>query len=314
MLDIKTAQKVFDKYNLGKVNSIENQATGVTGTVFDVNNKFIVKIQNDLTDEFRSERNALVCDILKEHTIKAPLLIALDVSKEIIKEKYILTTKLKGEALKYIWKNFSKADQKKIFFDYGKLMAQFHQIKMEKFGDPVDSNNQHDKWYDCIISRYKNNYEYVKKNRILSENILYMINDFFVNNNELLQVNTNPVLVHNDFQTKNIMYYNENLNGIFDFDECIGGHYEMDFLKTCLPFKAEKVWLDEIFKGYKTLGSISQDFPKRIKLYKLNFSLKVLKFTHVNNLKANFYQKKFIWAIDKILTEDWKFLDRLQDL
>ena len=207
MLNEKTAQKIFNKYDLGKVDSINNEATGITGTVFELNNKFIIKLQNDATDTVRSERNALICNILKENNIKAPLLIALDISQEIIPEKYIITTKLEGDNVRDIWEDLPKDEQKRIFFEYGKLMAEFHQIKLKKFGDPADKNHQFDDWYDCIISRYKKYYSYIKKHNILSEEILSGINKFFVKNDGLLQIKTNPVLVHNDFQAKNIKYY-----------------------------------------------------------------------------------------------------------
>ena len=308
MLNIETAQKIFSKYRLGKVNSIENQESGITGTVFGINNKYIIKIQIDATDAFRSERNAFVCGILAENSIKAPLLVALDTSREIIPVKYIIITKLEGENLKYVWKNLSKDEQKNIFFKYGKVMARFHQISLKKFGDPANDNEQFDFWHECILFRYKGYYDYVKRNNIISDEVLNDINSFFVKNDKLLQIKVKPVLVHNDFQTKNIKYYQSGWNGIFDFDESIGAHNEMDFIKTCLPFKAEKIWLDEILKGYKTSGSLSEDFSKRIKLYELNFCLKVLKFTHANNLLADFYKRKFSWAVGKILKEDWRFL------
>ena len=307
MIDNSIVQKILNKYTLDDFVYIKKQDGGITGTVFDINDKYILKIQNDNTDEFRSERNAFVCKILEENDIKAPLLIALDTSKEIIPEKYILASKLEGENLRDIWQGLPKDEQKKIFFEFGKLMARFHQIELEKFGDPADKSHQFDNWYDCIITRYRQHFDYVSKNNIISAELLEKMDKFFNKNDELLHVDTKPVLIHNDFQAKNIKYFKNKFNGIFDFDECLMAHNEMDFLKSCLSFKREKIWLDEILRGYKTIGELSDEFPQRIKLYMLNFCLKMLTFQHANKMITEKVKTKFSWAIDKIIKEDWKY-------
>ncbi|GEM_PF-4719777 len=309
MLDIPLTQKIFDKYGLGQVESVVKQAKGITGGVFEINGKFIVKIQNDEADVFRSERNAAVLEILKGSGIKVPELLALDVSEEIIPDKYIVMTRLAGENLKDNWLDFSEDQKKQIFFEYGSLMADFAQIVVPKFGELADPSQQFDNWHDCFIFRYKKYYDYLKRNHLVKEDILKEVNDFFVKNDHLLDIKVPSVLVHNDFQTKNLKYFNGKISGIFDFDECLGGHNEFEFIKTCLPFKKEKVWLDQIIKGYQTKVNLTQDFPQRIRLYTLKFCLKVLTFDHTSNLHSAFLHDKFHWAIDKILHEDWKFFD-----
>ena len=314
MLDVKIAQKILDKYSLGKLNSFYRHERGITGTVFDVNDKFIIKIQSDASDQVRSERNAFICTLLTKHEIPAPELVALDVSKEIMPEKYVIMTKLKGENLKEFWQDWPKEAQKEIFFEYGRLMARFHQIKMAHFGDPVDPNHQFDNWRDCVLTRYQRYANYLQKNKVVPMETLGVIDKFFSANDDLLKINVEPVLTHNDFQSKNLKFLNGELIGIFDFDECLMAHNELDFTKTCLPFKKEKVWLDEIIRGYLSLGSISEEFPLRIKLYTLKFCLKVLMFLHINGLSTPLLKNKFLWAIDKILTEDWKFFDHPEHL
>lgn len=313
MLTLNTAQKIFDVYYQGKIISFEKQASGITGGVFEINNKLILKLHVDKTDPLRADRNAFTCKILEKNNIKAPLLIAIDKSKKIAWEDYVLTTKLKGENLRNVWKNLDVERQRQIFFEYGRLMARLHQIKMEKFGDPADKNHQFSRWYDCFMARFSKNYDYINKNKIIPKNILKKIKDFFTENDELLHIKTSPVFVHNDFQAKNIKYLDGNLNGIFDFDECLGAHNEFEFIKTCLPFKKEKIWLDEILRGYKTVGLLSKDFPQRIKLYELNFCLKILVFSHANNLIFRPVKNKFLWAIDKILKEDWRFFEEFEE-
>src|SRR3989344_8998995 len=78
MIDSKTAQKILYKHDLGKLTSFKKHETGITGSVFELNGKYILKVQIDATDNFRPERNAFICRILNKHGIKAPHLIAVD--------------------------------------------------------------------------------------------------------------------------------------------------------------------------------------------------------------------------------------------
>lgn len=313
-MNIPLAQKIFDKHGLGRVDSVNKEAKGITGGVFDVNNRFILKIHREPTDPFITARNAAVCQIFKEHQIKAPELIALDVSKEIIPDNYLIMTKLPGENLKEQWLDFTDDGKKKIFFDYGVMMAEIHLIKMPYFGDLTNPAQQFNNWSDCFSFRFQKNFDYLKDRRLLNEKTLEQVNDFFLKNKYLTEINFNPVLVHNDFQTKNLKYVDGQISGIFDFDECLAGHNEMEFIKTCLPFKKEKVWLDQIISGYKSIGGLSEDFPQRIKLYTLKFCLKVLTFNHAVNLLSPHLEDKFNWAIEKILHEDWRYFDYPQHL
>jgi len=309
MLDFKTAQTILDRHRLGKLTSLKKHDTGITGSVFEMNENYILKMQMDAEDNLRLERNEWACRILGRHGIKAPEVVAVNMTKDALPSKYIIMSKIEGDNLSDVWKKLPEDMQRKVFFDYGRLMAQFHDIRMDRFGDPVDTARQSDDWHDCIKAIYINFYCYIGKHNILPKGILQRVNDFFKENDGLLHIKTKPVLIHNDFQAKNIKYLDGELNGIFDFDECLGAHNEMDFKKVCMPFKSEKVWLSEIMKGYRSAGTISNGFKERIKLYELNFCLKVMVFVHSNNLAINSMRDKYIGVIDNILTKEWDFFE-----
>jgi len=309
MISSETAQKILDRHNLGRLTSFEKQESGITGSVFSINNKIILKAQFDSMDPARSERNAIACSILQKYNIPSPRLIALDVSKELAPVNYVLISRLEGSNVRDIWKSLPEDEQKRLFFEYGKLMAKLHEIPMEKFGDPADKNRQFDEWYGCIAARFNANLKFAEENRLAPPEKLSAIRQFFSENSELLHVKAKPVFVHNDFQAKNIRYHSGKICGIFDFDEVLGAHNEMEFIKTCLPFKREKVWLKEILKGYRSIGTLSDKFEQRLKLYQLNFCLKMLIFAHSNGLKNDYLTNKFYWAINKVIKEDIDYFD-----
>ncbi|MDP2683788.1 MAG: aminoglycoside phosphotransferase family protein [bacterium] len=301
-LDQKTAQKILDKNSHGKVISISRETLGITGSVYNINNKYIIKIAGSSgQDKFRVERNATMCEILQKHGINCPEVIALDISKEVIEHKYLIMTKLEGDNLVDVWEKLPVDIQQLIAREYGQIMARIHQIKMKKFGDVLNNEQQFDSWHDFITGRFKMHLNYLATNAIVSSKTLAMVHDLLKDNDELLHVKDGPVLVHADFQSKNIKYHQGKINGIFDFDECLGGHNEFDFTKIFLPYTIDYAFKEMIVESYKEIGSLSSSFPKRVKLYSLGFLLNVLWFSHSNNLITIALKTKYIGAINELL-------------
>lgn len=301
-LDEISVQRILDKYNLGKIQRIKKEASGITGDVLRVNNQLILKVDSRRqTHKYRIERNAIMCEILEKNGILAPRTIALDTSKTIIKQEYIILTLLEGDNLIDVWETLPEHEQKSIAFEYGSTMAKIHQIKMEKFGDIVNNHLQYDSWYSFITGRYKKYFKYLEKNRILTDSILNQVKKLFNDNDTLFRVKTEPVLLHADFGSKNIKYYNGRLNGIFDFDESLGGHNEFDFTKVFLPYKVDRYFANWIVEGYERSGNLSSDFFQRVKLYSLGFLLNVLWFSHDSGLITPDLKAKYVGGIEDLL-------------
>ena len=303
-LDQKTAQQIWDKHHLGKIQTFKKESLGITGSVFSLNQRFILKIGGaNKQDKFRVERNALMCEILERNKIKAPQVVALDTSKKIIKEKYLIMTRLAGDDLSEVWEKLPGNVQQSIAVEYGEIMAKIHQIKMQKFGDIVNNNRQRDSWHQFIMGRYRKYLEYLERNNILPARMLVHVHGVIDDNNYLFRITSKPVLLHVDFKAKNIKYYKGRINGIFDFDECLGGHNEFDFTKIFLPYTIDRRYKEMIINSYKRIGRLSEEFICRVRLYSLGFLLNVLWFSHLNNLITPALKAKYIGSLYELLGE-----------
>ena len=303
-IDINSAQKIFDKHNLGKIQKIQQEALGRTDDVLKINDKFILKIDSGgKIHKFRMERNAMMCRILKKNGILAPGIVALDTSQRIIKQKYIIMTLLEGENLIDLWKKLPVDEQRSVAIEYGMMMARIHQIKMPNFGDIIDKELQYQSWYDYIIGRHNKYFQYLEEKSLLPFRILDQVKKLFQEKDKLFRIKTIPVLLHTDFCSKNIKYYNGRLNGIFDFDESSSGHNEFDFTKIFLPYKLDGLYIKWILKGYQQVGNISDDFFQRVRLYSIGFLLNVLWFSHASNVITPALTAKYVSGLEVLLKE-----------
>jgi len=144
-------------------------------------------------------------------------------------------------------------------------------------------------------------FSYLDGNLILSNQTLARVRNLFQDNDNLFDIKGQPVLTHVDFQSKNIKYYQGKINGIFDFDECLGAHNEFDFTKVNLPYTVDNSFIDGIIKGYREIGSLSEDFFKRVRLYSLGAILNALWFSHSNKLITPAFKAKYLKAIEDLL-------------
>jgi aminoglycoside phosphotransferase (APT) family kinase protein len=308
MITDTTIQNIMDKFELGKCNSWEKFRKGIGGVTFNINDAFVMKINQDTLDPFRAERNAEVIQLLAKHHLPVSQFIGLDISLDIIPDKYILCRKLVGDDLGKSWKTFPPEEQRNVFLSFGKILAEFHKIKLDRYGFIADDKT-FPTWAAFIDHKYRGYYSYIERHNIVPSEILQEFEQFYQRNKHLLNIDVEPVFVHNDFQAKNVKYVNGKITGVFDFDECLSGHNEHDFIKLYLPFKKEREYLDVILEGYRgNGGEVSKEFRQRLTLYCMIFCLKVLSYIHANNIDDEPRSEKFRQAIKDLLEEGKGFV------
>ena len=110
-----------------------------------------------------------------------------------------------------------------------------------------------------------------KKNKL--ENIK-TISDYFKDNEVLIEEENQPVLLHNDFQTQNIIVKEESgairINGLIDFDNWGIGVRAQDFIQIKywdLKQLNEPNLIKAFYEGYSKYYNIDKEFKKKIEIY-----------------------------------------------
>src|SRR3989338_4017050 len=97
--------KILKKYNLGNVKSVIPIKKGLINPSFLINNKYVLRIdksdrlKNLPGHDTRFEREKFLYNLLPNKGIPVPICLGLDLSGEIIPEKYILMSYIKGTSL-----------------------------------------------------------------------------------------------------------------------------------------------------------------------------------------------------------------------
>ena len=102
------------------------------------------------------------------------------------------------------------------------------------------------------------------------------IRDFYKDNKALIEDETEFVLLHNNFQSQNIIVKEElgviKINGIVDFDNWCVGSRAQDFIKIdywILKPLNNSSFYDSFYDAYSKYFTVKNDFKKKIDLYKL---------------------------------------------
>src|SRR3990170_255334 len=121
-------EKILTKYNLGVLKSCVQIKAGLINPAFLIYNLYVLRI--DKSDhlkkvkghETRFEREAFLYDLLPKRGIPTPRCLGFDSSREIIPEKYIIVSYIKGNSLSDGFSNLDKEIRQKLSFQMGEVI------------------------------------------------------------------------------------------------------------------------------------------------------------------------------------------------
>ncbi len=193
---------------------------------------------------------------------------------EVIKlgRNYLLMSKIKGREL--------SVKNKVLVRKAGELLAKIHSIEFPYYGWIINTEikPKFRDWVEFVYSDVDSKFRKIpKRYHLLRDKIKDIISD----NESLLDVKSEPCLLHKDYHSSHIITSGENIEGIIDWEWAMSGHNELDIAKSCLWMFEGKPELEGIFlEGYKKYGKITKDFNKRKRLYKLLILLSSLSFSY----------------------------------
>ena len=89
-LEKDTAQKVFDKFDLGAVESISRFEHGMINDVYSINGQYVLKVNFAHPELPKLTREAAIYTALPKYGIPVPKLYAHEESKDLLGYPYIL--------------------------------------------------------------------------------------------------------------------------------------------------------------------------------------------------------------------------------
>ncbi len=209
-------------------------------------------------------------------------LIYYDETKQLIPYLFSIQEYIHGKSLKNLYDkykgeifSFNKSKFLNLFSDMGEILGKLHNIKFNSFQPDIYSLSKEAKsnWLEIINSEFENQIQEAKKYKFNQED---EIRDFIKEHIYLLENETEPVLIHNDFQWNNIIIKDDpikfQIRGIIDFDNWRIGVRAQDFVRMeNITFKVinHKDIKLKFYEGYQKYYNIDENFYKKIDIYSL---------------------------------------------
>jgi len=182
--------------------------------------------------------------------------------------------KLSGTAIKK-WLEQHPDDETKLLPQIGRMMARLHQIQVDGFGAFDNERAKsgelvglHQTFSEAVWAGLPFNLDVLTKEGILTAEQSQAVTTLFGDENPLLDV-PQAVLVHNDFADWNLLTDGEDVTGILDWDECVGGDPTSDIACWSTFFDPER--LKGFLEGYWQVAEKPADFDERFELLRLRY-------------------------------------------
>ncbi|MFX0072269.1 MAG: dihydrodipicolinate synthase family protein [Candidatus Hermodarchaeota archaeon] len=245
---------------------------------------FSSKLEEKIDILLRNQTGTYIFDKQNPPIIPVANLIYYDETKKLIPYIYSVQNYIRGKPLYTILRqnltdsfNFNLSTTKfvNLFRNLGEMLGKIHTIKFNSFYETVKDIGKKEvkNWSDLFNRKLQTHIQEARTNKI--ENI-EEISRFFKKNESLIEDDEEPVLLHNDFHSKNIIVKEDHtkitINGIIDFDNWGVGVRALDFVKILyldLNLLNQPNLTNSFYEGYNNHNIVNNDFKKKIEYYSL---------------------------------------------
>lgn len=204
-----------------------------------------IKIERSKMADFITENNNLNTLINKNYYKKVPKVIEFG---KVNDKHYIILEKLDGARLSDIFKR-SNVDKKEYLIRYGKELAIIHQIPNNEFCGAKQR----------IINDIPTKENYKDIDGFLTPYLIYL------QENNIQK--DDSTFIHGDFHYANVLWKQNDINGVLDWEYSGRGFKEQDIAWACIlrPTQQFMDTLEDInyfLEGYSQLGHYNGDYIK----------------------------------------------------
>jgi len=288
-MDQKIVEKIFEVHGLGKVESVVKIEIGFTNKVYLINDKFILKVCEDKSNEQKFEIEVFFYNFFKDK-IPAPKISIFDKSKSIYGKFFMIYPKIEGDNLYSKWHLLSNDERKSIIKQLCDILRIINKSPYDEFVKLFKINFS-DNWHDKILNQIQNPLKKIEEKKLLSSEFIRVIKKFVDDNHNVLK-EQRLALVYWDAHFDNILVQNTKIVGILDFErtEVSSIDFVLDIIKRMVEYP--KKYMSEKFEkfakkeDYANLLNWFQEFypelfdfenlDKRLDLYSIEHDLSTL--------------------------------------
>lgn len=206
--------------------AINKVNVGFTNTIYNVNDKFIIKVCSDIENEPNFQKEIDFYNANKNNSL-IPKLYYYDNSKKEVSYFYEILEKIDGITLYNVWHTFNETERENIIKQLCEVMKKMH----SHVGNYYD-------WIEYNKKRFNDLFEKAKKQQLFNEAEIETLNKVYSLFDEFL-VSNEVVLIHNDIHFDNIFINNGKIK-IIDFERSM--YAPKDFDLHILYYMIRQPW------------------------------------------------------------------------
>jgi len=153
-MDQKIVKKIFKEHNLGEVKTFQKIEIGFTNKVYTINEKYILKVCEDVTNEEKFEIEVFFYNFFKDK-IPVPDIKVFDKSKSIYGKFFMIYSKIEGDNLYAKWHLLNNEQRKIIIKKLCDILKVINKSPYDEFLQKFDVNFS-DNWHDKILNQIQN--------------------------------------------------------------------------------------------------------------------------------------------------------------
>lgn len=255
MMNEAIIKQIFLVNGLEKVKSIEKIKIGFTNKVYSINDKFILKVCENLGNGENFEREVFFYHFFRDK-LPVPKIIVYDSSKNVYDKFFIVYRKIQGDNLYSKWHLMGDSERKNIVKQLCAILKTINNSSYESFAKKFKLTAQFN-WHDKIIGKIQNSLRQISKKKIISSRLVAAINNFVEINHSVL-TEQKIALVYWDAHFDNILVKRNKIVGILDFErvDLSSVDYVLDIIKRMVDYP--KKYVCEEFEKFAKKKDYSQ--------------------------------------------------------
>lgn len=317
-------QAICQHYKLGKPTHITYSKSGKVNPIIFVNDRYVIKVNVRDPQDPKLRREAYCMQQLKKAQVPVPELIALDESRTLLSYDFLIMTKIKGKEIHANWQHLNSTQKEKLGTEAGFWLAKIHQIQVAHYGQmgvekldflsqntvnkgqkidkianipPLVASPFYNSWKMVIVAKMEAALKVCATHQLFTPSVRDLFLKKIMQYAPVLETVTTPFLVHNDYHFGNLLFQNDQITGIIDFEWAQGGDTDFDFRD---PLTFADGWR-ALEKSYFSLRPRHPFFKEKMKLYQL------LLYVQLSELAAQHWgnqaQQKYVVKATELLKQ-----------
>ncbi len=266
----KSIKSLMKTHALGEVKEIRLDTEGWVNPCFFVNDQYVFRFNARDPHLPKYNREKIIFDLLNNSKVPVPQKVILDTSKREIEYDVLISKMLKGENLESKWNNLEDSLKTTLATKAGSILKKLHSIHFEFFGEIPNKGPlpQTSSWSNYLKAKLQFHLDEALELGLIGSDIESKFNDVLSTNTHLLDQVKVASLIHVDFHFGNLLFSNDEITGVVDFEWALAGDPLYDLARWRTGDEDYPGSQEAFFKGYG-LQDFTQDEKQRMKIYQM---------------------------------------------